>query len=109
MENRLKTLGIISDFDSTTAKSIRTSSLLKDIDIETVLPLKKVDTLHMDCVLCLQGCLKYLYLQICLVFLFLLIFCVDEGNHLVYAPYRCIQDIKHFGRHVAGKVGYSNA
>ncbi|KNA09067.1 hypothetical protein SOVF_157030 [Spinacia oleracea] len=42
MENRLKTLGIISDFDSTTAKSIRTSSLLKDIDIETVLPLKKM-------------------------------------------------------------------
>lgn len=42
MENRLKTLGIITDLDCSTAKSIRTSSFLKDIDIETIVPQKKM-------------------------------------------------------------------
>ncbi|KMT16517.1 hypothetical protein BVRB_3g048120 [Beta vulgaris subsp. vulgaris] len=42
MENRLKSLGIISDLDSTTSKSMKTSSLLKDINLETLVPLKKM-------------------------------------------------------------------
>ncbi|XP_021725519.1 WD repeat-containing protein 43-like isoform X2 [Chenopodium quinoa] len=42
MENRLKTLGIISDLDVPTAKSTRASSLLKEIDIGTTVPPKKM-------------------------------------------------------------------
>ncbi|XP_057537989.1 uncharacterized protein LOC130815515 [Amaranthus tricolor] len=42
MENRLKTLGIISDCDREIAKSEKASSLLKDINLEIMVPLKKM-------------------------------------------------------------------
>lgn len=58
MENRLKSLGIISDLDGTTSKSMKTSSLLKDINLETLVPLKKVDILTHISYTILQGCLK---------------------------------------------------
>ncbi|KAL2921240.1 WD repeat-containing protein 43 [Bienertia sinuspersici] len=42
MENRLKSLGIMSDSEGTTAKLMKTSSLLKDIDLDAPVPLKKM-------------------------------------------------------------------
>lgn len=43
MEDQLKYLGILGHMDNSTAKSMKTSSLLKDIDLKSIILPKKVD------------------------------------------------------------------
>lgn len=84
MENRLKTLGIISDCDREIAKSEKASSLLKDINLEIMVPLKKVDFLTWI-MFCTSKKEKKRKLYFLTCFLILIYFCVDEGDNLVYA------------------------
>ncbi|XP_074320356.1 uncharacterized protein LOC141657120 [Silene latifolia] len=42
MEDQLRSLGILGHLDNSTAKSLKKSTLLKDIDLETIIPPKKM-------------------------------------------------------------------